>query len=251
MKYFPRNFGSLVEISKRKGIYFLHIYVIVVFNIENYSRQGGNLVENFYLFVLMCIFLIILPGPDTAIATKNTLTAGRNGGLKTALGTSCALLIHTSAAILGLSAIIAKSAFLFSIIKYVGAVYLIYLGIKTLWTLKKKDNVEVVGMDTKKQFKTTSCFKQGFLTNILNPKVAVFFLTFLPQFVNPGSNTFIPFLLMGITYTLLTIIWFGLYVYLINQVSAFMKKPKSKIIMEGITGTILIGFGVKLALEKV
>ena len=199
----------------------------------------------------MCIFLIILPGPDTAIATKNTLIAGRIGGLKTALGTSCALLIHTSAAILGLSAIIAKSAFLFSIIKYAGAVYLIYLGIKTLWSLKKKDDAACVEMDTKKQFKTSSCFKQGFLTNILNPKVAVFFLTFLPQFVNPGSNTILPFLLMGITYTLLTIIWFGLYVYLINQVSAFMKKHKSKRIMEGITGTILIGFGVKLALERV
>ena len=207
--------------------------------------------ENFHLFVLMCIFLIILPGPDTAIATKNTLTSGKIGGIKTVLGTSCALLIHTSAAILGLSAIIAKSALLFSIIKYVGAVYLIYLGIKTLWSLKKKDDVASVESHTKKHFKTTSYFHQGFLTNILNPKVAVFFLTFLPQFVNPGSNTLIPFLLMGITYTLLTIIWFGLYVYLINQVSAFMKKPKSKSMMEGITGAFLIGFGVKLALERV
>jgi RhtB (resistance to homoserine/threonine) family protein len=206
--------------------------------------------ENFYLFVLMCIFLIILPGPDTAIATKNTLTVGRSGGLKTALGTCCALLIHTSAAVLGLSAIIVKSALLFSVFKYVGAVYLIYLGVKTLWSLKKREEAASVEMNTDKQFENTSCFKQGFLTNILNPKVAVFFLTFLPQFVDPGSNTFIPFLIMGITYTVLTCIWFILYVYLINQISAFMKRPKAQNMIEGITGTILIGFGIKLALEK-
>jgi RhtB (resistance to homoserine/threonine) family protein len=206
--------------------------------------------ENFYLFVLMCIFLIILPGPDTAIATKNTLTVGRSGGLKTALGTCCALLIHTSAAVLGLSAIIVKSALLFSVFKYVGAVYLIYLGVKTLWSLKKREEAASVEITTDKLFENTSCFKQGFLTNILNPKVAVFFLTFLPQFVDPGSNTFIPFLIMGITYTVLTSVWFLLYVYLINQISAFMKRPKAQNMIEGITGTILIGFGIKLALEK-
>lgn len=203
--------------------------------------------ENFYLFVLMSIFLIILPGPDTAIATKNTITVGRSGGLKTALGICCALLIHTSSAVLGLSAIIVKSALLFSIIKYVGAIYLIYLGVKTLWSLKKKEEVNIE-MNTINKYKNTSCFKQGFLTNILNAKVAVFFLTFLPQFVDSGNNTFLQFLIMGITYTILTIIWFLLYVYLINQISTFMKKPKAQNVIEGITGTILIGFGVKLAL---
>lgn len=206
--------------------------------------------ENFYLFVLMCFLLIILPGPDTAIATKNTVIVGKIGGLKTALGTCCALLIHTSAAVLGLSAIIVKSALLFSVFKYVGAVYLIYLGVKTLWSLKKKEEAASVEINSKSPFVNTSCFKQGFFTNILNPKVAVFFLTFLPQFVDSGSNTFIPFLLMGITYTVLTALWFLLYVYLINQISAFMKKPKTQKMIEGITGTILIGFGIKLALEK-
>ncbi|CAM4397218.1 amino acid transporter LysE [Bacillus manliponensis] len=206
--------------------------------------------EDFYFFVLMCIFLIILPGPDTAVATKNTLTVGKMGGLQTAFGTCCALLIHTSAAVLGLSAIIVKSAFVFSSFKYVGAVYLIYLGVKTLWSLKKKEEAASVEINAKRQFENTSCFKQGFLTNLLNPKVAVFFLTFLPQFVDPGSNTFVPFLIMGITYTVLTAIWFLLYIYLIHQISAFMKKPKAQNMIEGITGTILIGFGIKLALEK-
>jgi threonine/homoserine/homoserine lactone efflux protein len=105
-------------------------------------------------------------------------------------------------------------------------------------------------MSAESKYGNKSCFKQGFLTNLLNPKVAVFFLTFLPQFVDAGSSSFIPFLIMGITYTLLTALWFLFYIYLLNQIRTFMKKPRTQMWMEGITGTILIGFGVKLALEK-
>lgn len=203
--------------------------------------------ENFYLFVITCIFLVILPGPDTGIMTKNTLTVGRQGGFKTMLGICCALSIHTLTAILGLSAIIAKSVLLFSIFKYIGAVYLIYLGIKSLWTLRNKEKAETT---TENKYKNKSSFKQGFLTNLLNPKIAVFFLTFLPQFVNPESHTFMPFLILGITYIVLTVVWYLFYIYLLNQISAFMKKPKTQKVIEGITGTILIVFGIKLALEK-
>ncbi|MFP8641933.1 LysE family translocator [Priestia aryabhattai] len=203
--------------------------------------------ENFYLFVITCIFLIILPGSDTAVMTKNTLTVGKRGGFKTMIGICCALSIHTLTAIVGLSAIVAKSALLFSIFKYIGAVYLIYLGIKSLWTLRNQETAETV---VENKYKNRSSFKQGFLTNLLNPKIAVFFLTFLPQFVNPGSHTFMPFLILGITYIVLTVMWYLFYIYLLNQISAFMKKPKIQKVIEGITGTILIGFGIKLALEK-
>ncbi len=181
---------------------------------------------------------------------KTLLSIAEWGGLKTSLGIICALLIHTFAAVLGLSAIIVKSAILFSIFKYAGAVYLIYLGVKILWSLKKKEEAASVKINTKSQFENTSCFKQRFLTDILNPKVAIFFLSFFPQFVESGSSTFLPFLIMGITFTILSAIWLLLYVYLINQISAFMKKSKTKNIIEGITGTIIIGFGIKLALEK-
>jgi RhtB (resistance to homoserine/threonine) family protein len=205
--------------------------------------------ENFYLFVIMCILLILLPGPDTAIATKNTLTVGKGGGFRTIFGTCCALLIHTLAAVVGLSAIIVKSAFLFSVFKYFGAAYLVFLGIKTLWALKL-NKMAATEIPAESKYEGKSCFKQGFLTNLLNPKVAVFFLTFLPQFVNSGSQQFVPFLIMGITYTLLTAVWFFFYIYLLNQIRTFMKKPKTQSVMEGITGTVLIGFGIKLALEK-
>lgn len=208
---------------------------------------------NVSLFLVMCMLLIILPGPDTAIATKNTLTVSRKGGLQTIIGSCCGLLIHTIAAVIGLSAIIVKSAYVFAILKYVGAVYLCYLGVKTLWALKtlrqqQVDENDEVLEDTK--YDGQSCFKQGFLTNVMNPKVAVFFLTFLPQFVDGMGDTFLPFLMMGLTYTVLTAMWFIFYVYLLDKISAFMKKPRTKTVIEGLTGTVLIGFGIKLALEK-
>jgi threonine/homoserine/homoserine lactone efflux protein len=205
--------------------------------------------ENFYLFIIMSIMLIILPGPDTAIVTKNTLAGGSARGIKTVTGTISALLIHTLAAVAGLSAIIVKSAFLFSILKYAGAIYLVYLGIKSIMALKNNALSEEITEPGK--YKNKSYFKQGFLTNILNPKVAVFFLTFLPQFVSTGSDPLIPFLLMGATYALLTTVWFMLYILLINQISTFMKKPRTTKVIEALTGTVLIAFGIKLAFEKV
>ncbi|WP_431030527.1 LysE family translocator [Lysinibacillus sp. LZ02] len=198
----------------------------------------------------MCMLLIILPGPDTAVSTKNTLVVGRVGGLKTMLGSCCGLLIHTFAAVVGLSAIVVKSAYLFAAIKYVGAVYLCYLGIKTLWAMRNLHKQQLEDVEESNKYTGHSCFKQGFLTNVTNPKVAVFFLTFLPQFVDGTGNTFGPFLMMGLIYTGLTALWFVFYVYLLDKISAFMKKPKTKMVIEGLTSAVLIGFGIKLALEK-
>lgn len=95
-----------------------------------------------------------------------------------------------------------------------------------------------------------ACFKQGFLTNLLNPKVAVFFLTFLPQFVDSSNQSFLPFVWMGLTYVVLTAIWFMIYVPLLNAIRSFMMKSKTQMAIEGVTGTVLVGFGIKLALEK-
>ena len=208
------------------------------------------MIENYLLFIIMSICLIILPGPDTAMATKNTLVAGKMGGVKTVFGTCVALLIHTLAAVIGLSALIVKSALLFSIFKYVGALYLIYIGIKALLAVKNKEGVNTNDVSINNDKEHTSCFRQGFLTNLLNPKIAVFFLTFLPQFLNPSHNTFIQLLVMGLTYLVLTIIWFAFYIFLIDKISAFMKKPKTQRYIQGLTGVVLIGFGIKLAFEK-
>lgn len=207
--------------------------------------------DQYYFFILMSILLVILPGPDTGLATNNTIIYGKIGGIRTVFGITTGLVIHTSAAVLGLSAIIVKSAFLFSVFKYVGALYLIYLGIMALWTIKnKRTSIDSDPALRNNKFQNASCFRQGFLTNLLNPKVAVFFLTFLPQFVVADKNVLIQFLMMGGIYIILTLIWFMLYVYFINYINVWMKKPSTQHFIQGISGVILVGFGIKLALEK-
>lgn len=206
--------------------------------------------ENYLLFVFMAILLIILPGPDTAIITKNTISKRKAAGIQTMAGTLVALFIHTLAAVFGLSALIVKSAFLFSILKYAGAVYLIYLGCKSIIYIMKKQPQAVEDSVQEIKYAKESNFRQGFLTNLLNPKVAVFFLTFLPQFAGKGDNAFFEFLVLGLTYTLLTMVWFFFYIYLIHFVSDFMKKPSTMKAVEGLTGGVLILFGLKLALER-
>ena len=203
--------------------------------------------ENYLVYIVLCILLIILPGPDTAIVTKNTLVVSRRAGFETMFGTLTALMIHTTFAIVGLSAIIVQSAKLFTIIKFVGAIYLIYLGVKTFIAMTKRK--ALTDIQTATPSKSSSYF-QGFFTNILNPKVAVFFLTFLPQFVANPNEPLLPFLILGVTYTVLTFIWFIFYITLLSQVRAFMNKPTTQKWMEGITGTVLVGFGIQLAAGK-
>ncbi len=217
--------------------------------IKNSIYEGADLMENYLLFVFMSFMLIILPGPDTAIITKNTVTKSRIAGFQTTFGMLTALLIHTLAAVFGLSTLIVKSALLFSVLKYVGAFYLIYLGCKSMLVIAKNRH-PTDPLTASKNFAEKPYFKQGFLSNLLNPKVAVFFLTFLPQFAGNGNDAFVDFLLLGLTYTILTLIWFCLYIYLINYISEFMKQPATVKAVEGITGGILILFGIRLAFEK-
>ena len=187
------------------------------------------------------------PGIDTALITKRTISDGRKDGYQMALGITTGSLVHTFAAAFGLSAILMKSAVAFDIVKYVGALYLIYLGVSSFITRKKKavkDEEEI--LDERKK----SAFQQGLLSNVFNPKVAMFFLTFLPQFVKVGEHATTQLVLMGVIYTLLSISWFFLYVFFIHSLKEWLMSPKVQQVMEKATGLVLIGFGIKLALAS-
>jgi RhtB (resistance to homoserine/threonine) family protein len=204
--------------------------------------------ENYLLFVAMAMLLIITPGADFALVTKNTLTYGKKGGMATALGISAGILVHTLAAALGISAILAQSALLFEIVKYAGAAYLIYLGIQSLWSVKK------TAPKTEKKEETPlsgrSAFSHGLLTNVLNPKVAIFFLTFLPQFVDPNEYVFGQIIGMGVTYAVLGFLWLFFYTVLLQSLRSLFQRPATYQVLQGFTGLAMIGMGVKLALEK-
>lgn len=197
-------------------------------------------------FLLMSFLLIILPGPDSSLVIQNSIMYGQKAGFKTVIGSVSGLLIHTSAAVLGLSALLMQSATLFTILKYIGAAYLIYIGFSALRTLKNPPTEEEIVVKGKEK----SFFLQGFITCASNPKVAVFFLTFLPQFVQPNYNHMLQFAVMGIIYAVMTIIWFLLYVYLIDVFSKWLKRPTVQKSIQGCTGIVLLLFGLRLALEK-
>jgi RhtB (resistance to homoserine/threonine) family protein len=186
------------------------------------------------------------PGIDTALITKRTMADGQTGGYKMALGLASGSLVHTLAAAFGLSALLLQSALAFEIVKYAGALYLMYLGISAFLS-KKTDTVSPI---KEEQSKETSAFRQGLVSNVLNPKVAVFFLTFLPQFVQSDQNVTLQLLLMGITYTILAITWFFVFVFFINYLRKWLTTPSVQRFMDKATGVVLIGFGLKLAFEK-
>ena len=158
-----------------------------------------------------------------------------------AMGITAGSLGHTLAATLGLSALVLQSAMAFSILKWVGAIYLIYLGIQSLIARKKLDSDSAAERNTK-----GSPFKEGFLSNLLNPKVAIFFITFLPQFVSSQENAMIELFVMGSCYAVLSILWFVFYVFCLTYIREWLMSATVQNYMERLTGIVLIGFGVKL-----
>lgn len=217
-------------------------------------KVGISTMENYFYFFMTALAMAILPGADFAVVTKNTLAAGKIGGQATALGIGSGLIFHTTAVVLGLSAIIAQSAALFDVIKYVGAIYLFYIGITTF--LKANQSNQIAGADV---MKTTSLpasknnkeyFGQGVLTNVLNPKASIFYLTLLPQFVTPGQNPFVQLMILGFTAVFVVTCWFLFLAYAFDHIRSWLNRPAFQVTFQRITGIMLITLGIKLALAR-
>ena len=161
-------------------------------------------IHDFGLFLITGILLNLTPGPDTAYILGRSIAQGREAGIASALGISVGSIFHTFAAALGLSAILATSAIAFGVIKLIGGVYLIFLGIKMI--LERRGKLSLPSNFRRRTI--AAAFRQGILTNILNPKVALFFLAFLPQFIQPDSNIKIAaFVVLGLTFVTTGTIW--------------------------------------------
>jgi RhtB (resistance to homoserine/threonine) family protein len=161
-------------------------------------------IHDFGLFVAAAILLNLTPGPDTAYILGRSIAQGREAGIASALGICVGSIFHTCAAALGLSAILATSAVAFGAIKLLGGAYLIFLGLKMIF-----DRTRQLSLPSNFRRRTTSAaFRQGVLTNVLNPKVALFFLAFLPQFIDPAPGTRIfAFLFLGLTFVTTGTTW--------------------------------------------
>jgi RhtB (resistance to homoserine/threonine) family protein len=198
-----------------------------------------------WTFVGVSIALIVSPGPDIALVTRHALRAGRRAGVITSLGTSTGLAVHGLAAVVGLSAILATSDVAFTVVKFVGAAYLAVLGVRTLWNLRHASRDRDGGETS--QANGFAPFRQGVLTNVLNPKVAVFFITFLPQFVGPGESSTFVTLTLAAVFVVMALTWLLIYVALLHSIAGVLQRPRVRRALEGVTGSALVLLGLRLA----
>lgn len=204
---------------------------------------------NYKVFLLSGILLNITPGADTIYILTRSVSQGRRSGIISVLGIGTGCLVHTIMAGLGLSIILAKSALAFNIIKYIGAAYLVYLGIKSF--LSKTSLTDIDNKANQKSFK--KIYFEALLTNTLNPKVALFFLAFMPQFINP-ANTFgsVPFFILGSTFAFTGVTWCLLLVLFSSIATKKLREHNNiSLFLNKITGLVFVALGIKLLKTKV
>jgi len=205
-------------------------------------------IQNFELFCLSAVVLSVTPGPDTFYILGRTISQGTKSGYASVLGISTGVLVHTIAAAIGLSTILATSALVFKIIKLIGAAYLIYLGITLILASKHTD---VLRKDDLPEISFLRIYSQGVLTNVLNPKVALFFLSFLPQFIDASQGNVISFLSLGLVYVFICTLWYLVFAGFSSAIAmAFRKNPLWIRTINKISGSIFIGLGLSLAFSK-
>jgi threonine/homoserine/homoserine lactone efflux protein len=225
-------------------------------------------ITGFPFFLLAVMLLNITPGPDTAYIVARSVSQGRRAGFVSVLGISAGCVVHTMATAFGLTAILAASAAAFTIIKVLGAVYLIYLGLRMILTKKAAVPPSVPAPASSLPDDATgpapaspvslanapmslrSLFMQGFWTNVLNPKVVLFFVSFFPQFVSADSpHKTLAFLALGGTFILLSTLWDGFVAWIAGSVTHRMRgRPGFKRWLDRTVGTAFVGLGIRLAL---
>jgi len=196
-------------------------------------------------FLALAVLLIVMPGPDTAMVTKNAVVGGRRTGVFAALGVTVGLTIWTTAAALGIAALLRASEAAFLTLKIAGAVYLVWVGIGMLRSRGVVAEAAGAGARSGRR-----ALRQGLLCDLGNPKVGVFFTSFLPQFVHGHGPAFVPLLFLGSLFTILTLVWLAGYALAVGHASGWLRKPSVRKAMDRVTGVVLIGFGVRLALER-
>ena len=205
-------------------------------------------IHNYWLFIASGLLLNITPGQDTLYIVGRSLSQGRRAGVLSVLGISTGCLVHTLAAAFGLSAVLAASSEAFMVVKLIGAAYLVYLGFQMILGRASAPRQLTTGQPARGWM----IYRQGILTNVLNPKVALFFLAFLPQFIELRSNTKVmAFLILGLTFIFNGTIWCMLVVWFSSAFSQRLRQRRSmESWLKRAAGALFVGLGLKIALEK-
>lgn len=195
-------------------------------------------------FTAIAAVLALTPGADTMLVIKNTIRGGQSAGLITTLGILSGTLLHALISAVGLSVILAQSAFLFHLIQTAGAVYLIWLGGKVLRSIRTQALSVIISPGKAQQ----DSYWEGLITNVLNPKVAIFYIAFLPQFISAGDPVLAKSVLLACIHNALSLLWLGGLAMAISSGRRWIEQPPVQVWLSGISGVILIGLGVRLML---
>jgi RhtB (resistance to homoserine/threonine) family protein len=201
------------------------------------------------VFFSAALALNLSPGPDLIYVLSRSIAHGRRVGLASAAGVWTGAFVHVLAASIGLSAILATSATAFAIVKYVGAAYLVYLGVKSL---RSAGATFSLARDNETKVSLWKAFRQGVLIDVLNPKVAVFFMAFLPQFVRPGHKSeLVQLVMLGALVICVAIVVETCLVLAASKATNFFRaNPAASVWLDRVLGSVLIGLGIRLALSE-
>jgi threonine/homoserine/homoserine lactone efflux protein len=203
-----------------------------------------------FAFIGISVLVITTPGPDTAMTIRNALLGGRPAGLATALGVSTGLAIWALTTSAGLVALLVASEPLFLAVKYAGAAYLVWLGIQSLRAAFGGGHAVTIGSPAGIRLPARQAFVQGVVSDLSNPKIAAFFTSMLPQFAPAGTADFAGLAMLGLLFSLMTLLWLSGYAFAVARMGDALRRPRIRRTLEGITGGALIGLGLKLATEE-
>jgi threonine/homoserine/homoserine lactone efflux protein len=207
---------------------------------------------SFWAFLGISIVVIVTPGPDTAMTIRNALMGGRPAGVLTALGVAAGQAVWALAASLGVVALLVASEPLFLAVKLAGAAYLVVLGVQAVIGAFRGAGVspsEGARSNGARRLPPAKAFRQGLISDLGNPKMAVFFASILPQFAPAGGDVFAALMLLGLVFCGMTFLWLASYAAVVARAGDVLRRPRIRRAIEAITGAVLIALGLRIAAE--
>lgn len=211
------------------------------------QAMRGKILDSFLTFLLAITLLTIAPGADTVLVIRNSLRAGTKDGLVTTVAICSGLFVHATVSAVGISIVLLQSAWMFTALKYLGALYLFWLGFSTI----RNTNSRQVGVKNveREKFVLLRSVREGLLSNVLNPKPIVFYMAFLPQFIDPVRSALVQSLELAGVHFIVSVLWLGIVTLLAMQMKQWLHNPLARRRVDQGLGVGLCGFGLALAAD--
>ena len=198
-------------------------------------------------FAAVAALIVVVPGPDMALVLRNGVARGRGAAVATALGINAGLLVWALAAALGIAALLHASGTAFTALKLAGAAYLVWLGLRALLDAWRGTGDAATSSRHRRR---TSPFRQGLLSNLFNPKIALVYTTLIPQFVDRGGSEIAQTFLLAAVFIAMGLVWLTGYALLVAEAGALLRRPSVRRVVNAVSGAVLTALGLRLALER-